>query len=368
MKLSLSCNIGKLRKEHAMTQEQLAEALGVTFASVSKWERGVATPELKLIAEMADLFGVSLDALVGFEAQDGSAAALENRIHTLQHEKKYAEAAVEAEKALQRYPNDFRIMYRSGLMYALAGIEQSNEAQTKRSITLLEKAVLLLSQNTDPEISETGIMNLIAENYIMLGRYEKGVELLKKYNVGGLFDPLIAYTYAEYECFNPRDAEPYLMRAFGEMLTTAVRIFTGYARYYFRTGDYRMSRKALLWLIQLMENAKEDRSNVAYLDKPIAVFYAICANLSALIGEAEKAESYLRRAYEIAFHYDAKPTYSAENIRFLIGNTGNSFSYDNLGETAIASVENQLEKEKADKQVWEIWEKIKTEETAGGAQ
>lgn len=33
MKLSLSANISKLRKEHAMTQEQLAEALGVTFAS-----------------------------------------------------------------------------------------------------------------------------------------------------------------------------------------------------------------------------------------------------------------------------------------------------------------------------------------------
>ena len=60
MKLSLSANISKLRKERAMTQEQLAEALGVTFASVSKWERGVATPELNLIAEMADLFEVSM--------------------------------------------------------------------------------------------------------------------------------------------------------------------------------------------------------------------------------------------------------------------------------------------------------------------
>ena len=45
MKLSLSANISKLRKEHAMTQEQLAEALGVTFASVSKWERKGITIE-----------------------------------------------------------------------------------------------------------------------------------------------------------------------------------------------------------------------------------------------------------------------------------------------------------------------------------
>ena len=39
MKLSLSENICRLRKAHGMTQAQLAEALGVSFASVSKWQR-----------------------------------------------------------------------------------------------------------------------------------------------------------------------------------------------------------------------------------------------------------------------------------------------------------------------------------------
>ena len=48
----------------------------VTTAAVSKWERGVATPELNLIAEMADLFGVSFDTIVGFEVQNGSVIAL----------------------------------------------------------------------------------------------------------------------------------------------------------------------------------------------------------------------------------------------------------------------------------------------------
>ena len=79
MNLTLPSNISKLRKERSMTQEQLAEALGITFASVSKWERGIATPELNLIAEMADLFGVSLDALVGFEVSNGGADALEKK-------------------------------------------------------------------------------------------------------------------------------------------------------------------------------------------------------------------------------------------------------------------------------------------------
>ena len=147
MKLSLPANISKLRKEHSMTQEQLAEALGVTFASVSKWERGVATPELNLIAQMADLFGVSFDAIVGYEVQNGSVIALEERIHQLQREKKYDESITEAEKALTRYPNDFRIVYRAGELYAVASIERSNEKLLYRCIELLEQSILLLSQN-----------------------------------------------------------------------------------------------------------------------------------------------------------------------------------------------------------------------------
>ena len=42
MKLSLAENIYRLRKNNNLTQEQLAEALGVSFAAVSKWERGVS--------------------------------------------------------------------------------------------------------------------------------------------------------------------------------------------------------------------------------------------------------------------------------------------------------------------------------------
>ena len=87
MKLSLSANISKLRKEHAMTQEQLAEALGVTFASVSKWERGVATPELNLIAEMADLFEVSIDALIGYQFRNNNRETVITRLKQYSHDR-----------------------------------------------------------------------------------------------------------------------------------------------------------------------------------------------------------------------------------------------------------------------------------------
>ena len=101
MKLSLSANISKLRKEHAMTQEQLAEALGVTFASVSKWERGVATPELNLIAEMADLFEVSIDALIGYQFRNNNRETVITRLKQYSHDRDTEDVFSDVEKALQ---------------------------------------------------------------------------------------------------------------------------------------------------------------------------------------------------------------------------------------------------------------------------
>ena len=105
MKLLLSANISKLRKEHSMTQEQLAEALGVTFASVSKWERGVATPELNLIAEMADMFEVSIDALIGYEFRNNNRESVIARLKQYAHNRDNEDVFSDVEKALQCYPN-----------------------------------------------------------------------------------------------------------------------------------------------------------------------------------------------------------------------------------------------------------------------
>lgn len=86
MKLSLPANISRLRKENSKTQEQLAEALGgVTFASVSKWERGAATPELTLIVEMADLFEASMDARIGYEFRNNDRENVIARLKQYSH-------------------------------------------------------------------------------------------------------------------------------------------------------------------------------------------------------------------------------------------------------------------------------------------
>ncbi|MBR0143279.1 MAG: helix-turn-helix domain-containing protein [Clostridia bacterium] len=58
--------IRKLRKERGITQEKLAEHLGVTFQAVSKWESGATMPDVLLIPAIASFFGVSTDELFDY--------------------------------------------------------------------------------------------------------------------------------------------------------------------------------------------------------------------------------------------------------------------------------------------------------------
>ena len=63
--MTLHNQIAFLRKQHHMTQEDLAQKLGVTNQSVSKWESGQCCPDIGLLPAIADLFSVSIDDLLG---------------------------------------------------------------------------------------------------------------------------------------------------------------------------------------------------------------------------------------------------------------------------------------------------------------
>lgn len=65
MKLYIGENIRKLRRAAGLTQEQLAERLGVSYQSVSRWELGVTYPDMEFIPALSNLFGVSADILFG---------------------------------------------------------------------------------------------------------------------------------------------------------------------------------------------------------------------------------------------------------------------------------------------------------------
>lgn len=67
MKLNVGENIRRLRRGADMTQEQLADKLGVAYQSVSRWENGTTYPDMEFLPVLAGIFGVTVDELIGCE-------------------------------------------------------------------------------------------------------------------------------------------------------------------------------------------------------------------------------------------------------------------------------------------------------------
>ena len=63
-------NLIQMRKMLQMTQEDVADKLGVTRQSVAKWEAGDSIPDLDKCKQLADIFGVSLDDLANYEPEE----------------------------------------------------------------------------------------------------------------------------------------------------------------------------------------------------------------------------------------------------------------------------------------------------------
>ena len=64
MKKTLGIMIAELRKQHGMTQLELAEKMGVTDKAVSKWERDLSCPDINSIPNLAQILGVSVEELM----------------------------------------------------------------------------------------------------------------------------------------------------------------------------------------------------------------------------------------------------------------------------------------------------------------
>lgn len=64
--IQINEQIAFLRKQKGLTQEELAKALGVTNQAVSKWESTQCCPDIQLLPDLAKLFDVSVDELLGY--------------------------------------------------------------------------------------------------------------------------------------------------------------------------------------------------------------------------------------------------------------------------------------------------------------
>ena len=167
--LFISENLKSLRKEKNLTQEEVADMIGVTAQSVSKWERGDTFPDITLLPALANLYKTSVDAIIGMDKIND----IQTRAKIFGEGHKYIRtgdinAAIEVySEALKIFPNDKGLM--SDLAMALA-LDHSQE-KLSQAIVLCER---ILSDNQGEKVHHT-TRAALCFIYLKAGDKEKAV-------------------------------------------------------------------------------------------------------------------------------------------------------------------------------------------------
>lgn len=355
-------NIRLLRKSGGFTQEQLAEAMGVTVGAVSKWELGQSAPDLSTLMELADFFDMSVDALLGYTLRENSAALAAERIKTMQHERRFDACLAETEKALQKYPNDFMVVYRSATAHMVMGIQCGDERALHRALALFAHARTLLSQNTDETISDVSICNDMANLQLALDRQEAALELLRKNNFDGLNDARIGMALAS-QCKKPDEALPYLSQALLRSVMNLGQVVMGFLNVSQKRGGMPEAADMIAWYCQLLDGLRLP-DTVSPMDKFESLLLSVGACFYQDAGKSDEAKRWLRRAKQIARNFDRAPVYSVtpDTLRFYRGELRTVS--DDIGQTAEQGVLALLREQDpgAAQALLAMWEEVGTNE------
>lgn len=180
MKLLIGNTIKYLRRERGITQEELAEILGVSCQSVSRWENNTCYPDIELLPTIANFFGITVDNLLGVD-DAAEAENVEKYLSDFQNAISCGdieECIRIARAGVAEYPNNYRLLNK--LMYALfvSGDSdgnipewQENMKKYDAEITMIGERIMKYCPNQNIRLEATA---RLAFNHCEMGRTEIG--------------------------------------------------------------------------------------------------------------------------------------------------------------------------------------------------
>ncbi len=211
MQLNLGIKIRELRRRDGRTQDNLAEALGVTAQAVSRWESGGSYPDMEMIPAIANYFHVSIDELFGYhdEREEKIKTILEKATEILtkqgftMYQGSLSEDVLECvnmlREASEEFPNEPKILLKlaqalqmwgwnkygaKGHLSDSSGIIEDDVEYNSQNVYWQEAVRVyerLLKSNPSSEDREIAIRQ-ITPLYCRMGEYEKAKALANDQN------------------------------------------------------------------------------------------------------------------------------------------------------------------------------------------
>jgi transcriptional regulator with XRE-family HTH domain len=210
--MNIAKNLRRLRLDFGLTQEELAERVGVTGQAVSKWERDECYPDITLLPGLANCFSVTVDELLGVSEIKGKMWGVYAQANTLQVAKKYREAADIYDEALRTFPADIGLLTARAEALAMSGEEIDN------AIKMCERR---LASDIDDH-QRSGVTAVLCFLYKSAGMPEKAETLARRRPHARDSRELLLPNF-----LSPSEREAYLREHLPSILTAIYELIEG---------------------------------------------------------------------------------------------------------------------------------------------
>ncbi len=291
----LSEHIREIRRAKGMTQEALAEAMGVSAASVSKWETEQSYPELPMLTALADFFEVSVDALLGHELKADRIHSMLNELESLGEEGRFEEGKALAEKLLRNYPNSYEAVDGVANLYYRIQVVTGEKEAMETSIKLVHRLFTLADGGEKQRLE---LMARLGNEYQLMGDHENARKYFEQANVSGCCARSLAYLQTDPAKKREAISENFMTELF-YLILDAMEL----QELWEDAGEAEKAENALIWATAALESAG---SNVVRHCRPAGTaLHMKMAVREMERGNAEAAQKNIRRAAELVKGDDA---------------------------------------------------------------
>lgn len=318
--LKLGENLKKFRLQRELTQEQLADVLGVSAQAVSRWENGTTYPDITLLPTIASYFEITLDELMGMENWR-SEEQLKELLRQLEENGSKGliyENILLLRDAVKTYPTNYELQFRLVNQLAFCEYKDGRGLSEEEKISFNREAAeignRILSHCTDGAIINQTTQQL-SYIYSSLGEKEKAIEYAKKLPNIGCTDTVVLGDLYEGE-----QQKTHLKRAINWYTSIFWCALINLADLGYRNETMSDAERIEIMkkALAILELVFDDGDYLNY-SGTVSITHRYIADLAMSEGDYELALSSLEKAAQFAVMSDTLPE-NARHTSLLVNN------------------------------------------------
>ncbi|MCL2284943.1 MAG: helix-turn-helix domain-containing protein [Firmicutes bacterium] len=303
--MKIGANICEFRKAMNLTQEQLSNSFGVSVAAVSKWETGVAYPDIELLPKIAEFFKVSVDYLLGYDmAAELTIEAYIDTAMKLYFERKSKEAVEYLSGILARYPNNNKLKIAFARLQVYATHGRYDNERHKKLISDAEKILLSMPDNSLSRNEYEDAQYILSMTYTAKKQYDEELAIINRLKPSEQVNIANAEYMIHIKKGDLTTAEKLIKRCLHNSLMDIEGAVSWSTQIYYDTPEKVIEINN--WLISLFKLVTNDMQS--FLDGNISYAYENVAYAYSRLNSKEEALVNFEKAIEYALRdADAMP-------------------------------------------------------------